>query len=248
MFSCFAAASLEGVTGPANGPIVAMDDAEMVDATIRKLLSVRHAPPGMGVDVPQQNLIAIARLAAVVFLRQPMLLEVSAPMNVMGDTHGQYSDLLRLFEVGGYPPQRNYLFLGDYVDRGRQGIETLTLLLCFKIKYPDNFFLLRGNHECSNINRIYGFYDECKRRYSIKLWKIFSYCFDCMPVAAILAGKIFCCHGGISPDLSSLEDIESIQRPLEVPAIGLMCDLLWADPCYGEPDWEPSKRYTVYHL
>ena len=218
------------------------EEMSMIDHAIRKLLELRRRPPGVELQLPLEDLMRIAELSASIFLRQPMLLELSAPMNVMGDTHGQYSDLLRMLEVGGYPPQRNYLFLGDYVDRGRQGMETLALLLCFKIKFPENFFMLRGNHECSNINKMYGFYDECKRRYCVKLWKAFSHCFDCMPVAAILADRIFCCHGGISPHLKSMDDIRNIQRPLEVPATGLMCDLLWADPCYGEPQWGLSKR------
>ena len=94
--------------------------------------------------------------------KQPTLIELSPPVKIVGDVHGQYSDLIRLFEMCGFPPAANYLFLGDYVDRGKQSLETILLLLCYKIKYPENFFLLRGNHECASINRIYGFYDECQ--------------------------------------------------------------------------------------
>ena len=159
-----------------------------------------------------------------------MLLRIGAPINICGDTHGQFPDLLRLFEMGKFPPASNYLFLGDYVDRAEQSIETITLLLCYKIKYPENFFLLRGNHECSSINRIYGFYDECKRRHSIKLWRKFGDVFNCLPVAAIVGEKIFCMHGGLSKELTDLNMINEIRRPCDVPDEGLLCDLLWSDP------------------
>ena len=158
-----------------------------------------------------------------------------------GDVHGQYYDLLRIFEYGGFPPEANYLFLGDYIDRGKQSIETVCLLLCYKIKYPENFFLLRGNHECAQINRIYGFYDECKRRYSIRLWRVFSDVFNCLPVSALIDEKIFCMHGGLSPELKNLDQIKNIMRPTDVPDTGLLCDLLWSDPergveAYGDND------------
>ena len=122
------------------------------------------------------------------------------------------------------------MFLGDYVDRGKQSIETICLLLAYEIKYPENFFLLRGNHECSSVNRIYGFYDECKRRYSIKLWKNFCDCFNCLPIAAIIDDSIFCCHGGLSPELTFVNEIKEIIRPTDVPEQGMLCDILWSDP------------------
>jgi serine/threonine-protein phosphatase PP1 catalytic subunit len=159
-----------------------------------------------------------------------------------GDIHGQYSDLLRLFAYGGLPPQANYLFLGDYVDRGKQSLETICLLLAYKIKYPENFFLLRGNHECASINRIYGFYDECKRRFNVRLWKTFTDCFNCLPVAALIDEKILCMHGGLSPDLNHLDQIRAIPRPTDVPDQGLLCDLLWADPDKDVSEWGENDR------
>lgn len=122
-----------------------------------------------------------------------------------GDTHGQFYDLLRLFNLAGFPPDSNYLFLGDYVDRGRHSIEVMCLLLAYKIKYPENFFILRGNHETDSISWMYGFYDECKRKYSVKLWKAFVDLFNCLPVAALINEKILCMHGGISRNLKSFD-------------------------------------------
>jgi len=178
-------------------------------------------------------------------MSQPILLELEAPIKICGDIHGQYYDLLRLFEYGGYPPESNYLFLGDYVDRGKQSIESISLLLAYKIKYPENFFILRGNHECASINRIYGFYDECKRRYTPRLWKRFTDCFNCLPVASIVAEKIFCMHGGLSPELRNFEQIRKLARPTGVPDTGLLCDLLWSDP-EQIVGWGESDRGVSY--
>ncbi|RMZ57295.1 hypothetical protein APUTEX25_004129 [Auxenochlorella protothecoides] len=176
------------------------DDAQLDDIIDRLLDEIRQ----------------LCLTAKEIFMTQPNLLELEAPIKICGDIHGQYSDLLRLFEYGGFPPEANYLFLGDYVDRGKQSLETICLLLSYKIKYPENFFLLRGNHECASINRIYGFYDECKRRYNIRLWKTFTDCFNCLPVAALIDEKILCMHGGLSPELKSLELIKRIPRPTDI--------------------------------
>eukprot|EP00751_Fragilariopsis_kerguelensis_P004380 CAMPEP_0170823934 /NCGR_PEP_ID=MMETSP0733-20121128/44993_1 /TAXON_ID=186038 /ORGANISM="Fragilariopsis kerguelensis, Strain L26-C5" /LENGTH=329 /DNA_ID=CAMNT_0011187065 /DNA_START=136 /DNA_END=1122 /DNA_ORIENTATION=+ len=145
----------------------------------------------------------------------------------------------------GFPPVVNYLFLGDYVDRGKQSIETISLLLAYKIQYPDNFFILRGNHESAGINRIYGFYDECKRRYSIKLWKVFSDVFNCLPVSALIDEKILCMHGGLSPDLQDVQQISELIRPCDIPDVGLLCDLLWSDPSPTE-GWAENDRGVSY--
>ena len=177
-----------------------------------------------------------------IFMEEPVLLEVSAPVNICGDTHGQFNDLLRLFEFGGRPPQTNYLFLGDYVDRGKNSVETMCLLLAYKIKYPQNIFLLRGNHESELINHVYGFYDECRRRYNIKTYKLFSDCFNWLPISAIVDDKILCMHGGLSPDLTSLDKIRKIVRPTEVPDKGLLCDLLWSDPDKKVDGWGGNER------
>ncbi|KAH7976138.1 hypothetical protein HPB52_008896 [Rhipicephalus sanguineus] len=132
-----------------------------IDNLLERLLAVRGGKPGKNVDLSEGELHSLARKGREVLLSQPMLLELEAPLQICGDTHGQYYDVLRLFEYGGFPPESNYLFLGDYVDRGRHSLEVISLMLCYKIKYPENFFILRGNHECASINRVYGFYDEC---------------------------------------------------------------------------------------
>ncbi|TEA11738.1 hypothetical protein DBR06_SOUSAS6910225 [Sousa chinensis] len=158
----------------------AMSDSEKLnlDSIIGRLLEVQGSRPGKNVQLTENEIRGLCLKSREIFLSQPILLELEAPLKICGDIHGQYYDLLRLFEYGGFPPESNYLFLGDYVDRGKQSLETICLLLAYKIKYPENFFLLR------------------KRRYNIKLWKTFTDCFNCLPIAAIVDEKIFCCHGG----------------------------------------------------
>jgi len=213
-----------------------------IDSVIERLLEVRGARPGKPVNLSEQEVRQLVMKAREVFLSQPILVETEAPIKICGDTHGQYYDVLRLFEYGGFPPDAKYLFLGDYIDRGKQGLEVICLFFAYKIKYPDDFFMLRGNHECASINRIYGFYDEIKRRYNIKLWKLFTDAFNCVPIAAIVDEKIFCMHGGISPDLNSMEQIRRIMRPTDVPDTGLLCDILWSDPDKNITGWGENDR------
>lgn len=217
-----------------------------IDKIIEKLLSVKGSKPGKQVNLLESEIQGLVNKAREVFISQPILLELEAPLKICGDIHGQYYDLLRIFDYGGFPPEANYLFLGDYVDRGKQSLETICLLLAYKVKYPENFFLLRGNHECSSINRLYGFYDECKRRYNFKVWKMFGDCFNCLPVSAIIDDKIICMHGGLSPDLTNLEQVTRIMRPTEVPDEGLLCDLLWSDPDKDIKGWAENERGVSY--
>lgn len=137
---------------------------------------------------------------------------------------------MRFLDLADHPPRSNYLFLGDYVDRGKQSIESICLLFAYKIKFPESVFLLRGNHECETITKIYGFYDECQRRYSIGLWKKFISAFNMLPVAALIEEKILCMHGGLSKEMQKLEQIKDISRPAKIPETGILCDLLWSDP------------------
>ncbi|XP_076366125.1 uncharacterized protein LOC143255015 [Tachypleus tridentatus] len=216
-----------------------------VDKIVEQLLLVKKSP-GKQAQLPENQIRQLCQASREIFLNQPMLVELEAPVNIVGDIHGQYEDLLRHFDKLGYPPLTNYLFLGDYVDRGHQSLETICLVLAYKIKFPNNFFLLRGNHECAGINRIYGFYDECKRRYSIKLWKTFTDCFNCLPVAALVEGTIFCMHGGLSPDLFNLKQLQQIPRPIDVLDHGLVCDLLWSDPDEDITGWGENDRGVSY--
>lgn len=203
-----------------------------------------------------QEIKYILSKARTIFLEQPTLLKLAPPVKIVGDIHGQFHDLIRIFNSCGYPPHTNYLFLGDYVDRGHKSLETILLLLCYKVKYPENFFMLRGNHESANITKIYGFYDECKRRLPLisgshKLWKNFVDVFNSLPIAATINDKIFCIHGGLSPDLRSLKQIEQIQRPTDIPDKGLLADLLWSDPdpqvkTYSASNWPKNDRGVSY--
>lgn len=170
---------------------------------------------------------------------------VCSPVTIVGDIHGQFFDLLHLLsdEVGGCPPKVNYIFLGDFVDRGHNSVETLTLLLCLKLKFPGHVTLLRGNHESRQITQVYGFYDECLRKYgNASVWRYCTSCFDTFALAAIVDSSVLCVHGGLSPDVRTLDQIRAIDRQQEIPHEGAFCDLVWSDPEDINVPWQVSPR------
>jgi len=167
---------------------------------------------------------------------------VRTPVTVCGDIHGQFHDLLNLLKTGGDVPDTAYIFMGDFVDRGYNSLETFTLLLCLKARYPAHVTLLRGNHESRQITQVYGFYDECQRKYgTANAWKYCCEVFDYLTIAALIDGSILCVHGGLSPDIRTLDQVRTIDRRQEIPPEGAFCDLMWSDP-EDVDTWAVSPR------
>jgi serine/threonine-protein phosphatase 2A catalytic subunit len=197
-------------------------------------------------SLQEHEIMALCSKAKEVLQKESSVQPVKCPVTVCGDIHGQWHDLKELFRIGGTPPDTNYLFMGDYVDRGYYSVECVTLLVCYKIRYPDRVVILRGNHESRQITQVYGFYDECIKKYgNANVWKNFTDLFDYLPLTALIEDSIFCLHGGLSPALETLDDIRQINRFQEVPHEGAMCDLLWADPDDGR-GWGISPRGAGY--
>jgi len=173
----------------------------------------------------------LCRMAKEILLDESNVQAVSSPVTVCGDIHGQFHDLIELFKIAGKSPDTNFLFMGDYVDRGYNSVETVSLLVSLKVRFSARITLLRGNHESRQITQVYGFYDECMRKYGNgNVWKLFTDLFDYFPLSALVDGQIFVLHGGLSPSVDTIDDIRMLDRRQEVPHEGLMCDLLWSDP------------------
>ncbi|KAK0415759.1 hypothetical protein QR680_012104 [Steinernema hermaphroditum] len=192
------------------------------------------------------DIVAILTFSTKIIMQEGSLVEVEVPIKVIGDIHGQYQDMHKLFDLIGRVPNERMIFLGDYVDRGPQSLEVIVYLLALKLRYRDKIYLLRGNHETPAVNRIYGFYEECVRKYSVALWWEFQTVFNRLPMAGLISKKVLCMHGGLSPELTSLEQIRQIVRPCEPQDRGLLIDLLWSDPTNKGDGWFYSPRGISY--
>ena len=205
--------------------------------------------------------------ATEILQREGNVKDVPAPCTVIGDIHGQWHDFIEILKIGGPPPDTNFVFMGDFVDRGYHSVECVSLVLAFKVRplasspppptaplrlrpaadlagwapvafcrgaqvrWPDRVTLIRGNHESRQITQVYGFYDECVRKYgSPNVWRLFTDLFDYLPLAALVDRAVFCVHGGLSPSIDTIDQVRSLTRFAEIPEDGPVCDLLWSDP------------------
>jgi serine/threonine-protein phosphatase 4 catalytic subunit len=201
--------------------------------------------------IKESEVKSLCAKARELLIEESNIQKVNAPVTVRpkqicGDIHGQFYDMMELFKEGGDSPTTNYIFLGDFVDRGFNSVETWLLLLALKVRYPDRITLIRGNHESRQITQVYGFYDECLRKYgSANVWRYCTEVFDYLSLGALIDGKVFTVHGGLSPSIQSLDEIRCIDRKQEVPHDGAMCDMLWSDP-EEITGWNLSPRGAGY--
>lgn len=196
----------------------------------------------MQLNLPSRSeLKALCEKAKEILIQESNIQPVTAPVTVVGDLHGKFHDLLQVFNVSGHLPETTYLFLGNYINRGPCSVETISLLIALKVRYPSRITLLRGNHETRQLSRVYGFYNECIEKYSTVEWGLITDLFDYFPIAAVIGSEIFCVHGGLSPQINTLEEIKQIDRFQEIPSEGLFSDLMWSDPS-DSPGFTPSLR------
>lgn len=191
--------------------------------------------------ISKTDVLHIFRSANETLRREKNLLELKYPVTVVGDIHGQFYDLLKLLDLAGDVSSNKYLFLGDYVDRGSFSIEVLLVLFSLKLNFPQNIFMIRGNHECRQMTTFFNFRAECLFKYDLEVYETACETFDAMPLACVINKKFLALHGGISPELVTLDDISRVSRVSEPPRQGLFCDVLWSDPVANETGTSPEK-------
>ncbi|GMQ11699.1 hypothetical protein CsSME_00054217 [Camellia sinensis var. sinensis] len=159
-----------------------------------------------GQHLSEDELQLLCEYVKDILIEESNVQPVNSPVTVCGDIHGQFHDLMKLFQTGGHVPETNYIFMGDFVDRGYNSLEVFTILLLLKARYPANITLLRGNHESRQLTQVYGFYDECQRKYgNANAWRYCTDVFDYLTLSAIIDGTVLCVHGGLSPDVRTVD-------------------------------------------
>lgn len=186
--------------------------------------------------IDKEDLLKLISIFKTIIKTESNLIKVNDPVTIVGDIHGQYYDFLKVLEIGGDPSKTNYVFMGDYVDRGFFSIEVVLLCMCLKINYRTSFYMLRGNHECRQVTSYFNFKQECEVKYDIEIYEQFMEAFDCLPIACLINDKFFIVHGGISPELVDISTLNNINRFTESPKEGTLCDLLWSDPCDNDEE------------
>uniref|UniRef100_A0A0N4ZSY0 Serine/threonine-protein phosphatase n=1 Tax=Parastrongyloides trichosuri TaxID=131310 RepID=A0A0N4ZSY0_PARTI len=235
------ASGRERIDSPGNDLAAKQAVAKYISTIINKLVNV-WTPARATLLFSEAEVIELCLRAREAFWSSPMLAKIDPPCYVFGDIHGQYEDLLAELHHIGYPPKTKLVFLGDYVDRGPFSTECAMLLFALKVRYPNEVILVRGNHESRPVTMHYGFYTECERRYSKKVYDAFMDAFCAMPICALIGNVILGMHGGISEEISSLDQIECIRRPYEIPIFGLPSHFTWSDPDKEVVDYEDSPR------
>ncbi|KAM7541039.1 hypothetical protein Aperf_G00000038930 [Anoplocephala perfoliata] len=225
---------------------------------LTKRLSDYQVLKGKFAQMSESELVHLCSVMPDILMEDPIVMDInlSTPLYIVGDIYGQFGDLLRIFMLLGYPPEKRYLFLGNYINRGNRSIETLALLYSLKLRFPKHIYLLRGNHECQHISRRYGFFDECLKRFNRRLWRSFVSTFNYLPLIAIIEEKIFCCHSGMSPSVqhSGVSNLQEFRdyvakltpRPTEVHTSILMTHYTWSEPDPETDGWEQNPAGLAY--
>ena len=222
-----------------------MSSEALDEIVFQVLLSRMNKKKRYAKPITQEDITSLLSSVKDVLKTEPTMLQLQAGIVIVGDLHGNIDDLIRIFERLRYPPATRYLFLGDYVDRGIYGLEVLLLLFALKVKFPQHIYLIRGNHETESLTGVYGFEEEIMDKYNEDVYAAFIETFYELPLCATVGQRIFCVHGGISPDIPLIEKINTINRNEELPNRGPFCDLTWSDPD-EEAQWRVNARGAGY--
>ncbi|VDP90324.1 unnamed protein product, partial [Echinostoma caproni] len=205
---------------------------------------------GITADFTEHEIIDMCSLLPEQFMADPAVLELTTetPLMIVGDIYAQYGHLVRLFHYYGHPPEQRYLFLGNFISSGSRSIETLALLLAYKLRYPKSIYLLRGKHECARVAKFYGFYDECLKRFSRRIWNAITEIFNYLPVVAIIDDRVMCVHSGLSPINLKKFIKKSISLPTDIESNRLLMHFVWSEPDEDIQNWDqnPAGRGYLY--